>query len=246
MSENFIVYHKTKFNDYLYYDYNSDEFHIGAIIPRNTNAYYLISSYASNCNFGNLTNEEINDKMKTILKEYANDLIKWSEDLKASKVLKAPVDYMKSVTLKSGKQFYRSHYEMVFTFFKMYCGPISKTNFDLANENIFSFIESRWYESCYNGGLTYLKQAKQIYKNIYGYDFKQFYPSLMSSKKFLIPTDEGTEQILSMMPQKLKFGLYRCKISVDDDWDACLSANLPCRDDVDFTKEHFKMMFLLN
>jgi hypothetical protein len=170
--------------------------------------------------------------MKIILKEYANDLIKWSEELKASKVLKAPIDYMKSVTLKSGKQFYRSHYEMVFTFFKMYCGSISKTNFDLANENVISFRESRWFESCYNGGLTYLKQAKQIYKNIYGYDFKQFYPSLMSSKKFIIPTDEGTEQILSMMPQKLKFGLYRCKISVGDDWN-----------EADFIQDHFKMVF---
>ncbi len=78
--------------------------------------------------------------------------------------------------------------------------------------------------------MTYLKKAKQVYKNLYGYDFKQFYPSLLSSKKFIIPTDEGAEQILSKLPQKLKFGLYRCKISVDDDWD-----------DVDFTKEHFKI-----
>jgi hypothetical protein len=48
----------------------------------------------------------------------------------------------------------------------------------------------------------------------------------------MIPTDEGVEHTLDKLPQKLKFGLYRCNISVSDNWE-----------DTDYKQEHFRMVF---
>ena len=59
--------------------------------------------------------------MQTALKTYANDLIAWSQELKNSKSLIKSIDYMKSYKY-GDKTFYRSHYEMVLTFYKLYGG----------------------------------------------------------------------------------------------------------------------------
>ena len=239
MTENFIVYYKDEYNAFQWYEYATDSFESDILNKRNINTYYMFADYGLGLTESkNMTSEQINQYMQTALKTYANDLIAWSQELKNSKSLIKSIDYMKSYKY-GDKTFYRSHHEMVLTFYKMYGGNATSKNtqspskqigtFYYAQINPIKFHEYKFFEACYNGGLTYLKGSKTFYKNCYGYDFKMCYPELMSSKNFKIPCDEGQELILdsfdSLIDKKtrmIKFGLYRCDIdavSPSAEWD---------------------------
>ena len=228
MTENFIVYYKDEYNAYQWYEYATDSFKSDIVNKKNINFYYMFADYGLGLTESkNMTSEQINKYMQTRLKTYANDLVSWSTELKNCKSLTASIDYMKSYKY-GDKTFYRSHHEMVLTFYKMYGGNATSKSqtpskqigtFHYAQINPIKYHEYKFFEACYNGGLTYLRENKKFYKNCYGYDFKMCYPELMSSKNFKIPCDEGQELILdsfdSVLDKKtrmIKFGLYRCDI----------------------------------
>lgn len=75
-------------------------------------------------------------------------------------------------------------------------------------------FEIVWMNQCNNGGLIYCKPG--TYQS-YGYDFKSCYPRVMGTPGFQIPTKEGKEIILDTLPQKLQYGIYRCKVLCEDD-----------------------------
>jgi hypothetical protein len=77
-----------------------------------------------------------------------------------------------------------------------------------------TFIEYKYYEKCFNAGLTYFNQKyKDIDVNCFGYDFKRFYPTILNSD-ILIPTKQGKETKFEKLPDKLQYGIYKNKNNI--------------------------------
>ena len=62
--------------------------------------------------------------------------------------------------------------------------------------------------------MQYLKQGEF---NIFGYDYKGFYQSLLVGKDFYIPHCSGTFKTLKKIPEKPMLGFYFVNISCDDE-----------------------------
>lgn len=78
-----------------------------------------------------------------------------------------------------------------------------------------SITEMNWMERCHNGGLVYT--TKQEVKNAEAYDFKCFYAENLGGNTSLrLPTGAGREEMLKELPEKLKAGYYRVKITSED------------------------------
>jgi hypothetical protein len=62
------------------------------------------------------------------------------------------------------------------------------------------YIESEWMNKCYNGGINYLKDST-LFTDCFGYDFKSFYPSILSDKKlnFKFPIKQGYKKNLIIL-----------------------------------------------
>jgi len=78
----------------------------------------------------------------------------------------------------------------------------------------FLFLEYQWYLLTNNGGLIFCIE-EGIYES-FGYDFTCFYPRILASENFYIPNCEGKEKLLDELPKKLKFGIYKVKITCND------------------------------
>jgi hypothetical protein len=74
-----------------------------------------------------------------------------------------------------------------------------------------TYEEDKWFEKCYNGALIYCDEG--VYEG-YGYDFSSFFPYVMVSDDFMVPSKIGENKMLKKLPKidKLLFGLYRVKI----------------------------------
>ena len=62
------------------------------------------------------------------------------------------------------------------------------------------YIESEFMNKCYNCGINYLKDST-FYPDCFGYDFKSFYPSILSDKKlnFKFPIKQGYKKNLIIL-----------------------------------------------
>ena len=73
-------------------------------------------------------------------------------------------------------------------------------------------IESEYMEDCNNAGIMGLYDAPGIYSS-FGYDFTSQYPTIMASPNFIMPTKQGKETFLEILPEKIELGYYYVKIS---------------------------------
>jgi hypothetical protein len=210
--ENFVVYYKNIYNEYVTYNYYDKTYKTLDRLPKNINNYYMFDKYGmSKKETENMTNEEITMELNNRLLLFSSDLINWSNELKNCICLMAEFDYLKAYTRKDGTKYYRNNYELIFLFFINYGSRMDLYN--KINANKISHMEYLWFESCFNSGLTYLQKKDEIY-SCYGYDFSLNYPNLMSSKDFKFPIQEGTELIFDTLPKKLKYGIYKIKFDL--------------------------------
>ena len=131
------------------------------------------------------------------LSDFTADFKTWSKELKKNEVYNINYTY------------YFGHLTAVETIFKRF----AKGTFEgiqRVNE-----IESNYMEKCHNGALTYCEEYEG---ECYGYDFNSYYPRILSSRIFEIPTCVGEEcytnvhKILTSNA-KLIYGMYYVKIT---------------------------------
>jgi hypothetical protein len=129
------------------------------------------------------------DENKKVTDEW---IYKYHEDFKRScdELLNEEDEY-----LKINYKLYSNHYTAIEATFKRWCKGKYEHHEDIG------IIESSWIEKCVNCGLIYIKAGK--YQS-YGYDYKNNYAGVLSSKDFIIPTKAGKEYILNELPKKVK------------------------------------------
>ena len=166
-------------------------------------------SYDSN-QFEMLTKniDELKDENLTL---YANDLVIARNELLQSKVLKFNFDYFDdSFKMANGYNYYRNHSNNVKGFLKRL---IKKEHL---NFEPITVLEESYFNKTYKGGINY------GYPGVHDcttYDFKFFYPSIMSSSEFQIATTEGIiKEIKTVLPKKFKYGIYNIKITSTDEF----------------------------
>ena len=186
----FYTYYKTVENNFRTWKYSTGKITTLKTIPKDLSHFYLSGKYEA-------TDED--------LIRYGHDLLKANEELKTSKVI--TFDYIKPFECQSGKTLKRSHTYNIESIFKM----TSKGKYEKFEQ--ISGDEARWMNKCPNGGLIYTTSG--VHQS-YGYDFKNYYASILASKKFYFPTRQGVESIISELPEKLKFGFYHVMITSND------------------------------
>lgn len=139
------------------------------------------------------------------LVRYGKDLFSATEELKTSKHFY--FDYIKPDLIskgeKRGEYYFKSHTSNIESIFKIKCkGKYEK------HEPI-DLTEYKWFEKSYNGGLIYTD--KGVF-DCYGYDFSNYYASILASDEFKIPTKPGTERKIEKLYNKIKFGFYLVSI----------------------------------
>jgi len=179
------------------------------------NVYYLLEDKLEVVD--KLSNIKINQfefKLKHIkpsevlLKEYAEKIIVWRNEILNCKSLKVPFDYFDNYLLNSdGTPFYRTHANNICTFIKRF---IKK---DYLKYDKITIWEEEIFLKCHRGGLTYCKPG--VY-DCYGYDMKFFYPSIMASKDYMIPTKQGKLTKITAIPEKFEYGIYNVGIKSEN------------------------------
>ena len=157
-------------------------------LPENVSNFRLTKPY------------DANDKS---LIQYCKDLQIASDELKKTKELKG-FDYIKPFVKKDGTMFYKNHGSNVEAIINM-----RKVIWDDYDE--IDIIEDKWFKLCYNGGLQYCKPGTY---QCHGYDFSNYYASILGDSDFQIPTKRGKEITIG----ELQFspGFYRVKITSDN------------------------------
>ena len=152
------------------------------------------------------SDEGLLDYSQCLIKD-ANELGSWDYFQRHAN----PFHYIKEYIGNKFKDYKRNHNTNVVTFFKCF--------FDFKKiDNDFDPIdreEALWITKCYNAGLIYsIKGESQSY----GYDYSNFYGSLMSDDKFKFPTKKGKSYKLKMLPEYryIRTGFYRLKIESSD------------------------------
>jgi len=115
--ENFVVYYKNIYNEYITYNYYDKTYKTLDRLPKNINNYYMFDKYGmSKKETENMTNDEITMELNNRLLLFSSDLINWSNELKNCKSLMVAFDYLKAYTRKDGTKYYRNNYELIFLF----------------------------------------------------------------------------------------------------------------------------------
>ena len=116
------------------------------------------------------------------LKQYANDFMNWCDELKNNDIF--IIDYIKD---------YTGHNMAVKGMFKKLCHGKYEHLEDIDP------IEYQWIEKCNNSGLFYCKTG--IFDS-HGYDFKNFYSSILASEGLEIPSQKGKEYVITEIDYK--------------------------------------------
>lgn len=83
-------------------------------------------------------------------------------------------------------------------------------HFNKVEAEHISYNESQWISRSSHGGMVW--NIKTI-GDFHSYDFVSKYPSILSDHHFMIPIKQGSIQTIQSLPDILKYGIYRCKIS---------------------------------
>ena len=116
---------------------------------------------------------------------------------------------------------YFNHLKTVYYTFLRYSAQSSILK-DYQNENDYfeniTIKEFLYFERCNNGGLISLNQNfRNVEVKCFGKDFKSYYPSLLAREEYKLqmPTKAGYESKITDFKRKLKYGIYKIKISCD-------------------------------
>ncbi len=164
-----------------------------ARLPENVSNFYLSKPY---------------DATDESLVQYCKDIKKASDELQTTKELKG-FDYIKPFVKRDGTVFYKHHGANIEAIINM-----KKTMWD--DHEKIDIVEDKWFKWCYNGGLQYCKPGTY---ECYGYDFSNYYASIMGDSDFQIPTKRGQEVIIdeiNFAKFNVKPGFYRVKISSEN------------------------------
>lgn len=139
------------------------------------------------------------------LMQYCKDIATSCEELEAQKAL--PFNYIQPFIMKNGQPFYRNHAYNIEKLFEILC----KGKFEM--HEAITPVEDSWFSKCYNGGLMYCNKGTH---DVYGYDFSNYYGSILGGSDFKFPTKAGKEIHIDALPQPLLPGFYNVRISCDD------------------------------
>jgi hypothetical protein len=176
------------------YDFRSETYIMSSEIPNDKSGFFITKGYTA-------TNDG--------LKQFAQDLYIQSEEIRNSESFKG-FNYISSYQLENGHYFHRSHHRNVESAFKFKC----KNKYE--HHEPISAVESEWMESTFNAGLMYCEAGTY---DCYGYDFSNYYASILASPDFRIPSGQGEERTVKSFPSdrsKIKTGFYRVKIECAD------------------------------
>lgn len=136
------------------------------------------------------------DTVEECLEQFYKSLFKWADEIKNEKKLE--FDYLKDNI--GHKYFYSAMYKIV----KRSVDKCGKKPQDI------TFDECKFYQRCYNAGIM---SADEYEGEVIGYDFKSFYPNILSNTNFQIPIREGTFTDIEELPKKIPLGIYNVKIT---------------------------------
>jgi hypothetical protein len=161
--------------------------------------------------FSNFQMTKPYDANDECLIQYCKDIKIASDELKKTKELKG-FDYIKPFTKSNGDTFYKTHDSNIEAIIKM--RMVLNDDHDAID-----IIEDKWFKGCFNGGLQYCKPGTY---DCYGYDFTNYYASILGDSNFQIPTKQGQEKQIDKLTLKdnllsVSPGFYRVKITCDNE-----------------------------
>jgi len=170
----------------------------------------------------NLTIED-NDKRDLPAYNYFEMLTGYTNDLSGLLLFKADFNIWVSQLQKEGIIYtkYYNHLSASYLTFNRYSTKQLKQYENKKDyfDNI-SLTEYNYFEKCKNSALLSINE-KYLNKEVdcFGYDFKAYYPSLLSQTnyKLQIPISAGAESKITDFKKKLKYGIYHIKITSDDE-----------------------------
>lgn len=213
MTEFCVFFHDVRYHKYYVYYHHLDKYEVSIEIPNKCDSF----------EHSKLTKIKINQQlqngltMNDILKDYANNIMVWRNEILSSKKLKKPFDYMHEFIKDDGKKFSNTNESNIMRFFNSYSSRIyTNDTFDP-----IEWKEYKWYEL---ENLASLQRCISGEYNCLGFDFKMAYPYYLSSqcvvndirKIFSFPTKVGKQYKLKKLKDDLKYGLYKVKIHTDN------------------------------
>lgn len=190
--ENYICYYELHDGCYRIINSKTEIIETVERLPWNISTFYLTKPYDA-------TSED--------LLRYCKDILIASEQLKTNKLIKN-FDYIQPYKKTDGTFKYQTHGINIERLFKITC----KGKYE--DHEPITPIEASYFDRCNNGGLTYCCEEGTY--NCFGYDFSNYYASILASTKFIIPFKEGKECHMNKLPPKIKFGFYNINITSND------------------------------
>jgi hypothetical protein len=217
----YIVYFKSCYGFFRVWHSSTKRIESLTVLPENISNFYLPKNYDS-------TDDD--------LIRYSTDILEARNELLTSQYM--AFDYIVPFKKDDGDLIYRHHGGNIEKIFRM----ITPKSLYQDHEKI-TYLEHTLFEKCYNAALTYT--TKGLYQS-YGYDFSNFYGSILGDSKLMIPTKQGKEKYFKDFPndhkrpgtKKIYTGFYHCKITINDDnikkIFAISSDNVYCSTDIKF------------
>ena len=190
MNNKYIVYYKTLSKDFrICY---SDKLMCITVkyLPQNISSFYLTKPY-------NGTDDD--------LIRYCNHIKIASDELETTKELNH-YSYIDPYVKSNGDLYHKTHLSNIEAVFKI------KAEGEWNSCDPIDIIEDKWFKACYNGGLQYVNPGDY---DCFGYDFSNYYASILGDSDLKIPTKKGKEHCLTTI-DKLQSGFYRIKITCCD------------------------------
>lgn len=207
----FQVWIKLSNNEFRTYNNETKEFKTSLMLKNDINSFYIPTAFQLKAKdkkkLTSLENDEYIDKL---LKKYSKHLIKDREQFLNCESMRIKFDIFDS-PVYNDKKFYRTTSNIIMAFFKILTKKSKYENIEKIN-----FDEYNWFEKTKNCGLIFTKTGTY---NSYGYDFKNYYGSILGNKnsEFKIPTKKGLIKQLNKLPKHLQYGIYKVKITSKND-----------------------------
>ena len=188
----YLIYYQLESGDYKYYCSKYKKIFIKPSLPKRITGPKKRFSYNTYHMFKGY------DASDEGLIKFNTDFTTWCGELESNEAYK--INYRQ----------YWSNYTAVELTFKNLC----KGKYE--HHELITIDEYTWFNKCHNAGLLYCKPG--IYE-CYGYDYSRFYPLILASDDFKIPTKPGKSVILKKLPKlsERKYGLYKVNIQCDHD-----------------------------
>ena len=213
MTEFCVFFHDQKFHLYHVYYYHTDTYEETHEIPNKCDSF----------EHSRLTKQKIHERIKDnismeiLLKEYAENIYKWRNQLLTTKTLKKKFDFMANFKKSDGTKFLNTNESNILRFFKAY----SSIKYTVDKFDKITWTEYNWYEK---ENLSSLMRCTPGIYNCLGFDFKMAYPNYLASQVyinnarqiFMFPTKKGKRFRIKTLKDNLYYGLYKVKMHSDN------------------------------